>query len=57
MREALLLIVAPYFEAAERLKAGYRDVEFPENTFPPGLPFVEPARALTGQTLRSPQPG
>jgi len=29
--------------AAERLKAGDRRADFPENCFPPGLPFVEPA--------------
>ena len=58
MREAFLLILAAYYEAAERLKAGERDVEFPENTFPPGLPFVEPAWAMAeGQVLRSPEPG
>lgn len=34
--------VAVYRAAAERLKAGERDVEFPPDCFPPGLPFVEP---------------
>ncbi len=57
MRESLLLILAAYFEAAERLKAGDRDAVFPENTFPPGLPFVEPTWALTGPGLKAPQPG
>ena len=57
MREALLLLVAAYNEAAERLRAGDRDVVFPENTFPPGLPFVEPAWAMAGHSLKSPEPG
>ena len=57
MREALLLLVAAYYEAAERLRAGDRDVVFPENTFPPGLPFVEPAWAASGHTLKPPEPG
>ncbi len=57
MREAFFLILAAYYEAAERLKAGERDVDFPENTFPPGLPFVEPAWAMAGHMLRSPEPG
>ena len=34
--------VAAYRAAAERLKNGERDVEFPPDCFPPGLPFVEP---------------
>ncbi len=57
MREAFSLILAAYYEAAERLRAGERDVEFPENTFPPGLPFVEPTWTMEGHTLRSPEPG
>lgn len=43
MREALALIYAAYLEAARRLREGDRTVEFPENTFPPGLPFVVPS--------------
>ena len=35
--------VAAYRLAAERLAGGSKDVQFPENCFPPGLPFVEPA--------------
>ncbi|MEM9553451.1 MAG: transposase [Acidobacteriota bacterium] len=35
--------VAAYRIAAERLVAGDRQVTFPENCFPPRLPFVEPA--------------
>ena len=41
LREALMFIVASYREAAERLAAGELAVIFPENTFPPGGPFVE----------------
>ena len=37
--------VAAYRLAAERLAGGDRRVQFPENCFPPGLPFVEPLRA------------
>ncbi len=33
-------IVRAYREAADRLRAGERNVAFPEGTFPPGLPFV-----------------
>ncbi len=40
MRNAYAWVVASYREAAERLKAGDRKVNFPEGTFPPGLPFV-----------------
>ena len=61
MREALLLLGSAYCEAAERLRAGDRDVVFPvvfpEDTCPPGLPFVEPAWAMAGHTLKSPEPG
>ena len=37
--------VAAYRLAAERLADGDKNVQFPENCFPPGLPFVEPARS------------
>ncbi len=33
-------VIAAYREAAGLLAAGERDVEFPEGTFPPRLPFV-----------------
>jgi REP element-mobilizing transposase RayT len=33
--------VAAYREAAEKLRAGDRNVEFPPGSFPPRLPFVE----------------
>ena len=57
MRHALSIILAAYYAAAERLRAGDRHVEFPENSFPPGLPFVEPAWATAGSVLKSPEPG
>ncbi len=40
MRDAYAWVVAAYREAAKRLRAGDRAVDFPEGTFPPGLPFV-----------------
>jgi hypothetical protein len=39
-RPTYLYFVAEYCEAAERLKAGARDVIFPPGSSPPGLPFV-----------------
>lgn len=44
MWEAYAWVVEEYRAAAERLRAGDRLVEFPEGTFPPGLPFVPFAR-------------
>jgi hypothetical protein len=38
--EAYGYFVAAYREAAERLRAGDRTVEFPPGSFPPRLPFV-----------------
>ena len=38
--KAFSAIYAAYRLAAERLRAGYNDVEFPEGTFPCSLPFV-----------------
>ena len=40
MREAYTALVVAYLMASERLKAGDRGAEFPEGTFPPGLPFA-----------------
>jgi putative transposase len=37
---AYSLFVAAYRDAAEKLKAGIRDVVFPRGSFPPALPFV-----------------
>jgi hypothetical protein len=45
MREAYAAFYAAYRRAAERLKAGERDVAFPPGSFPPALPFVMPAVA------------
>jgi len=41
MRAARAITVAAYREAAERLRRGDTDVEFPEGTFPPAAPFTE----------------
>ncbi len=38
--EAYLWFVVTYREAAERLRAGELNVEFPSGSFPPALPFV-----------------
>jgi REP element-mobilizing transposase RayT len=40
LREAYSLFVAAYREAAEKLRAGNRNVRFPLGSFPPALPFV-----------------
>src|SRR3954449_5278366 len=37
---AYALFVAAYCEAAEKLRAGVRNVVFPDGCFPPALPFV-----------------
>ena len=37
---AYYAFVAAFREAAEKLKAGNRNVMFPSGSFPPGLPFV-----------------
>ncbi len=49
MREAYTAIVVAYLIASERLRAGDRNVEFPEGTFPPGLPFVSFSVRCRGQ--------
>ena len=38
--DAYALFVAAYRAAAEKLRAGVRDVVFPRGSFPPALPFV-----------------
>ncbi|HYG64159.1 MAG TPA: transposase [Thermoanaerobaculia bacterium] len=43
LREAYSRFLAAFRDAAEKLKAGDRTVEFPEGSFPPALPFVRPA--------------
>ncbi len=40
MRYAYTWVVAQHAKASERLRAGDRQVSFPEGTFPPGMPFV-----------------
>ncbi|MCP3996871.1 MAG: hypothetical protein GY722_17680 [bacterium] len=44
--EAWREVVTAFWEASERLLSGERDVEFPEGTFPPHLPFVPFAETL-----------
>ena len=39
--DAYALFVAAYRAAAEKLRAGIRDVVFPAGSFPPALPFVD----------------
>jgi hypothetical protein len=47
MREAYGEVIAAFREASARLLDGDRSAEFPEGTFPPGLPFVPfPSTAL-----------
>lgn len=41
-REAYRIFCEAYRAAAERLRAGHRDVEFPEGSFPPPAPFNPP---------------
>jgi len=40
LRDAYFWFVAAYRAAAEKLRAGQRDVPFPLGRFPPPLPFV-----------------
>jgi REP element-mobilizing transposase RayT len=40
MRDAYRWFVAVYRDAAEKLRAGWRDAPFPAGSFPPPLPFV-----------------
>ena len=44
MWEAYAWVGAAHCEASEKLRAGDRLANFPEGTFPPGLPFVPFAR-------------
>jgi hypothetical protein len=39
--DAYALFVAAYRTAAEKLRAGVRNVVFPRGSFPPALPYVE----------------
>ncbi|MFL6236966.1 MAG: hypothetical protein ACJ76N_27805 [Thermoanaerobaculia bacterium] len=38
--DAYALFVAAYRDAAEKLRAGVRNVVFPAGSFPPALPFA-----------------
>ena len=40
LRDAYTWFVAAYRVAAEKLRAGIRDVVFPRGSFPPPMPFV-----------------
>ena len=40
LRNAYFLFVAAYRSAAEKLRAGHRNAQFPTGCFPPPLPFV-----------------
>ena len=44
-REAFKAFLDAYRIASGKLRDGYRDVAFPEGSFPPGLPFVPAVRA------------
>ena len=46
LRAAYNWFETAYREAADRLRAGDRDVDFPEGSFPPHLPFVHPVLSL-----------
>ena len=46
LRNAYNWFVAAYREAADRLRAGDRNVSFPEGSFPPRLPFVRPVESF-----------
>ncbi|HEX9943353.1 MAG TPA: hypothetical protein VGG03_15145 [Thermoanaerobaculia bacterium] len=48
MRETYAWFVKAFREAAEKLRAGDRMAEFPEGSFPPGLPFVRTGFAACG---------
>jgi hypothetical protein len=43
LRDAYVLFLAAYQDAAEKLRSGDRSVRFPEGSFPPALPFVRGA--------------
>ncbi len=55
MREAHAEVVAAFREAAQRLLAGDREVEFPEGTFPPGLAFVPVRETSVWSSLVAPR--
>ncbi len=47
LRQAWSEVIAAFREASARLLSGERQVEFPEGTFPPHLPFVPFAETMT----------
>ncbi len=47
MWQAWSEVIAAFREASARLLSGERDVEFPEGTFPPHLPFIPFVKLLT----------
>ncbi len=47
-------VIAAFREASARLLSGEREVEFPEGTFPPHLPFISFAETLTIQARGQP---
>ncbi len=57
MREAFFYIAAAYREAADQLRQGVIHVAFPENTFPPARPFVEPVWAMSTPAPERLEPG
>ena len=54
MREAWKEVMAAFRNASARLRAGEMDVEFPEGTFPPGLPFIPFAETMTVEARGQP---
>jgi hypothetical protein len=53
-REALGTVIKEFIAASTLLRGGNRDAEFPEGTFPPGLPFVPFAKNLLVQARGQP---
>ncbi len=57
MREAWKEVMAAFRIASARLRAGEMEVEFPEGTFPPGLPFIPFAETMTVEARGQPARG
>ena len=53
-REALSAVIKEFSAASILLRGGDRATEFPEGTFPPGLPFVSFAKTLLVQARGQP---
>ena len=49
LRTAFLYFLSAYRAAADRLKAGEADVQFPDYCFPPAMPFVRPIESRVPQ--------